>query len=84
MVAMNDLVRKSILEFMSEYQGLDSSQIDWDLPIGESAFLDSVSTIEFLMYLETKLSVNLPLSDMLSDFPKTLNMLGHRISEFCE
>ena len=84
MATMNDLVRKSILEFISEYQGIESSQIDWDLPIGKSVFLDSVSTIELLMYLETKVSVSLPLSDMLLDFPETLNILGHRVSELCE
>ena len=84
MATMNDLVRKSILEFISEYQGIGSSQIDWDLPIGESVFLDSVSTIELLMYLETKLSVSLPVSEMLLAFPETHNILGHRVSELCE
>ena len=77
---MTEIAKEAVSAFFLQRKGLETAQIDWDKPIADAGYLDSLGTIELLMHVEQNLDVELPLSEMLEDFPTTLNNLLEVIS----
>ena len=78
---MSGNVKSVIATFLNARYQLQEKEIDWEGPINETVYIDSLGMIDFLSYLEKELSVDLPLIDLLENFPPTLVALIECIDE---
>ena len=72
---MSDQTKEAIETFLNTRYQLQVEAIDWSAPISQNVYIDSLAMIDFLTHLEKQLSVELPLVDLLENFPPTLMAL---------
>lgn len=72
---MSDQSQAAIETFLNTRYQLKAELIEWSAPISKNAYIDSLAMIDFLAHLEKQLSVELPLVELLENFPPTLMAL---------
>jgi acyl carrier protein len=75
---MSDQSKAAIEMFLHARYQVAAETIDWAAPISQTGYIDSLAMFDLLAHLEEQLSVELPLLDILENFPPTLAALaGH-------
>ena len=72
---MSDQTKTAIETFLNTRYQLQAKEIDWSAPISQNVHIDSLAMIDFLTHLEKQLAVDLPLVDLLENFPPSLMAL---------
>ena len=75
---MNETYKQTICSFLSEKydRQIEELDVDWDADIFNSGYLDSLDIYKLLLELEENLGVELPLSRLIGDFPRTFEALS--------
>ena len=72
--------KKLICKFLSEKlnKKIEISDIKWSENYIESGYLDSLDIYSLLLYLEDGMSIELPLENIIGDFPTSFHELYNR------
>lgn len=78
---MREKFEEAIIRFLNNRldQSVNEDDIDWTGNMFDSGYLDSLGIYQLLLYLEQEFSISLPLSDLLENFPSSLNELFIRL-----
>ena len=79
---MSEQSKAAIETFLNMRYQLKAETIDWSAPISKNAYIDSLAMIDFLTHMEKQLSVELPLIELLENFPPTLMALIDYIDDW--
>jgi acyl carrier protein len=60
---------------------VSAETIDWAAPISHAGYIDSLAMFDLLAHLEEQLSVELPLLEIIENFPLTLAALADNVEE---
>ena len=72
-----------VWQFLSEEKkkSMSFSEIKWNENYFYQGYIDSLDFYNLIMYLEKSLCIELPLSDIIADFPSTFEDLYLKVSE---
>ena len=72
-----------IWQFLSKNKekSISLSEIKWNENFFHQGYIDSLDFYNLIMYLEKSLSIELPLSEIIADFPSTFEELHMRVNE---
>lgn len=78
---MREKFEAAIIRFLNERfdKSVVEGDIDWNGNMFDAGYLNSLDIYLLLPHLEEELSISLPLSDLIDDFPEFFNELHARI-----
>lgn len=78
---MREKFEEAIIRFLNDRfdQSIKEGDIDWNSNMFDSGHLDSLGIYHLLLHLEQELLISLPLSDLVDNFPSSLNDLYSKL-----